>query len=119
MKIHKLYTALLVSDLALAEDWYSKLFARKPDFRPMDTLIQWELGATGGLQLTSDEKLAGHGAMSVVVDDVEAERRRLDGLGISVGDSTQGTYSTLAQVTDPDGNLIVLVTPPSPPYSPA
>ena len=119
MKLQKVYTALLVGDLARAEDWYTKLLGRKPDFRPMDTLVQWELGSTGGLQLTSDAKLAGHGAMSLVVDDVEAERSRLDAAGISLGDSTQGTYSTLAEANDPDGNLVVLATPPLPSYPPA
>lgn len=43
MKLRKNYTALLVGDIALAEAWYSKLLGRKPDFRPMDTLVQWEL----------------------------------------------------------------------------
>ena len=119
MNLRKLYTALLVSDLAVAEDWYGKLLGRRPDFRPMDTLVQWELGSSGGMQLSSDDKLAGKGAMSLVVDDVETERDRLDSLGIVLGESMQGTYSTLAQVRDPDGNLIVLATPPSPSYPPA
>ncbi len=119
MKIQKLYTALLVHDLARAEDWYMKFLGRKADYRPMDTLVQWELGPFGGLQLTSDSKLAGHGAMSLVVGDVEAERSRLDAVGISLSDSYKGTYSTLAQANDLDGNLIVLATPPSPAYPPA
>jgi hypothetical protein len=119
MDIQKLYTALLVHDLAHAEEWYTKFLGRKADYRPMDTLVQWELGPSGGLQLTSDPKLAGHGAMSLVVADVEAERSRLDTVGIPLGESFKGTYSTLAQVNDLDDNLIVLATPPSPSYPPA
>lgn len=99
----KSFTRLcLFRDIAIAEGRYTKLLGRKPDFRPMDTLVQWEIGETGGLKLTSDPKLAAHGAMSVVVDDIEAERSRLDGSDISLGDSTRGTYSALAQVKDPD-----------------
>ena len=116
MKLQKLYTALLAKDLARAEEWYTKLLGRGPDFRPMDTLVEWELNPHGGLQLVSDDSLAGHGAISLVVEDVEAERERLDALGISLGESMQGTYSTLAKVRDPDNNLIVLATPPSPSY---
>jgi hypothetical protein len=45
-----------------------------------------------------------------------AERRRLQGLGIVLGDDIEGDYSTLAQVRDPDGNLVALATPPSRPF---
>jgi len=119
MKLQKLYAALLVQDLSRAEEWYTKFLGRKADYRPMNTLVQWELGPTGGLQLTSDSKLAGHGAMSLVVADIETERSRLDTVGIALGKSVKGTYSTLAQANDLDGNLIVLATPPSPSYPPA
>jgi hypothetical protein len=53
-----------------------------------------------------------------VVGDIATERQRLRGLGISFGDDIPGDYSTLAQVRDPDGNLVTLATPPSP-YPPA
>ena len=43
MNPQKIYTALLTSDLAAAEGWYTKLLGRAPDYRPMDTLVQWEL----------------------------------------------------------------------------
>ena len=119
MKIVKTYTALLATDLVRAEAWWSKLLGRGPDFRPMETLVQWELGLDGGLQLVSDTSLAGTGAISLVVEDVEAERARLSGLGIFLDPSFNGTYSTLATIRDADGNLIVLATPPSPAYPPA
>jgi hypothetical protein len=53
------------------------------------------------------------------VDDIAAERRRLQDLGIVLGDDIEGDYSILAQVRDPDGNLLTLATPPSRPYPPA
>ena len=37
-------------------------------------------------------------------------------LGIALGDNIEGDYSTLAQVRDPDGNLLTLATPPSRPF---
>ena len=119
MKLQKIYTFLLTADLAAAEDWYTKLLGRGPDNRPMDTLVQWELFPQGGVGLSTDEEIAGRGVMFLIVDDVAAERRRLQGLGISLGDDIEGDYSTLAQVRDPDGNLLTLATPPSPPYPPA
>jgi hypothetical protein len=48
MKLQKIYTALLTADLAAAEGWYTKMLGRGPDYRPMDTLVQWELFDQGG-----------------------------------------------------------------------
>jgi predicted enzyme related to lactoylglutathione lyase len=54
--------------------------------------------------------------MFLYVDDIAAERRRLQSLGIALGDNIEGDYSTLAQVRDPYGNLLTLATPPSRPF---
>jgi catechol 2,3-dioxygenase-like lactoylglutathione lyase family enzyme len=119
MNLQKIYTALLTADLAAAEAWYTKLLGRGPDNRPMDTLVQWELFGQGGLALSTDDEIAGRGVMFLYVGDVAAERHRLLSLGIVLGDDIEGDYSTLAQVRDPDGNLLTLATPPSPPFPPA
>jgi catechol 2,3-dioxygenase-like lactoylglutathione lyase family enzyme len=119
MKLQKTYTALLTADLAAAEAWYTKLLGRGPDNRPMGTLVQWELFDHAGLALSTDKEIAGRGVTFMYVDDVAAERRRLRSTGITLGDDIQGDYSTLAQVRDPDGNLITLATPPSRPFPPA
>lgn len=116
MKLQKFYTVLLASDLTAAEAWYTKLFGRGADHRPMDTMVQWELSDEGGIALSTDDLIADRGRMFIVVDDVATERRRLLALGIAVGDDIEGDYSTLAQVRDPDGNLLTLATPPSRPY---
>ena len=119
MNLRKIYSALLTTNLAAAEGWYTKLLGRGPDYRPMKTLVQWELSDQGGVALSTDRDIAGRGVMFLIVDDVAAERRRLKGLGIVLGDDIKGDYSTLAQVRDPDGNLLTLATPPSRPYPPA
>lgn len=119
MNLRKIYTAFLTADLAAAEAWYAKLLGRGPDNRPMDTLVQWELSPQSGLALSSDPEIAGVGVAFFYVDDVAAERDRLRRLGIDLGDDIEGDYSTLAQLRDPDGNLITLATPPSRPFPPA
>jgi len=110
---------LLTADLGAAEAWYTKLFGRGPDNRPMSTLVQWELFSRAGVGISTDDEIAGRGAIFLVIDDVAAERERLRGVEIMLGDDIPGDYSTLAQVRDPDGNLITLATPPSPNYPPA
>jgi catechol 2,3-dioxygenase-like lactoylglutathione lyase family enzyme len=119
MNAQKIYTALLTQDLAAAEAWYTKLLGRGPDHRPMDTLVQWEIFGQGGLMVSTSDEIAGRGVMFLYVDDLAAERRRLQGVGIALGDNIEGDYSTLAQVRDPDGNLLTLATPPSRPFPPA
>ena len=119
MQLQKTYTALLAADLAAAEAWYTKLLGRGPDHRPMDTLVQWELFDQGGLMLSTSDEIAGTGVMFLYVEDVAAERRRLRSLGIVLGDDIPGDYSTLAQLRDPDGNLLTLATPPARPFPPA
>ena len=119
MTIKKIYASLLTSDMAAAEAWYAKLLGRGPDNRPMDTLVQWELFDQAGLMLSSSDEIASKGVAFFYVDDLAAERRRLQGLGIVLGDDIKGDYSTLAQVRDPDGNLITLATPPRRPFPPA
>lgn len=119
MNLQKIYTALLTADLAKAEDWYTKLLGRGPDYRPMHTLVQWELFDQGGLMLSNSGEIAGKGLLFLYVDDVQAERRRLNGLGIALGADIPGDYSTLAQLRDPDGNVVTLATPPSRPFPPA
>jgi len=119
MNAQKIYPALLTADLAAAERWYTRLLGREPDYRPMDTLLHWELFDHGGLMLSSSGEIAGSGVIFLYVDDLAAERRRLRDLGIELGDDIEGDYSTLAQVRDCDGNLITLATRPSRPFPPA
>ena len=119
MKLQKLYPFLLTTDLARAEDWYVRLVGRPPDTRPMSTLVQWELSPLCGLGLSTDPEIASRGAAFLIVDDLAAERRRLQSLGILLGADMQGDYSMLAQVHDPDGNRLTLASPPSRAYPPA
>lgn len=119
MHPQKIYTALLTADLAAAERWYTKLLGRAPDHRPMASLVQWELFEHAGLMLSTSEEIAGKGLVFFYVDDLAAERRRLQDLGMTLGDDIPGDYSTLAQLRDPDGNLVTLATPPRRPFPPA
>ncbi|GGY56007.1 VOC family protein [Pseudoduganella albidiflava] len=116
MKAQKIYTALLTADLAAAERWYTKLLGRKADHRPMVTLVQWELFDDAGLMLSSSGEIAGKGLLFLYVDDLAAERQRLQGLGLALGEDIPGDYSTLAQLRDPDGNVVTLATPPVRPF---
>ncbi len=117
MKLQKIYTSFLTSDLVKAEDWYTKLLGREPDNRPMKTLLQWELFDGAGLGISTDEEISGRGTIFLYVNDLDIERQRLERLGIILGDDIKGDYSTLAQLRDFDDNLITLAS--SPEFPPA
>ena len=44
---------------ATAEGCYTKLLGRRPDHRPMPTLLHWELSDEGGLMLSSSQEIPG------------------------------------------------------------
>ena len=69
MKLQKMYTSFLTADLEAAEEWYTKLLGLGPDYRPMDTLVQWELFDQGGLMLSISNEIAGKGVIFLYVDD--------------------------------------------------
>ncbi|MDH4440323.1 MAG: VOC family protein [Rhizobium sp.] len=85
----------------------------------MNTLFHWALFDQGRLMLSSRDEIAGRGVMFLWVDTVAAERHRLEDLGIVLGKDIERDNSILAQVRDPDGNLITLATPPSRSFPPA
>ena len=62
---------------------------------------------------------AARGAIFLYVADLAAERRRLAGEGIALGEDIPGDCSTLAQARDPDGNRITLASPPRTAFPPA
>ena len=117
MNLQKIYTALLTADLMAAEGWYTKLLGRGPDYRPMDTLVQWS-SSTRADSAFNRQRDRRQGRDVPFCRRCGGRTRRLQRLGIVLGDDIEGDYSTLAQLRDPDGNLLTLATPPSRPYPP-
>ena len=60
-----------VTNLDRAEDWYTRLFDREPDARPMPGLLEWQLGDAFGIQIWSETDRAGHS--SVVLDETNLD----------------------------------------------
>jgi hypothetical protein len=74
----------------------------------MEGLVEWHHGAVAGLQLFEDAAHAGHGTLTLIVEDLRAERARLAGLGLGPGEVESGDAVSLVKVRDPDDNLVVL-----------
>lgn len=111
MSIAKIYAQLNCSDLATSLPWFERLFGREPDARPMDGLAEWHHGADAGLQLFENEEHAGHGTLTLIVEELHHERQRLDKAGLAPGPVEPATSTSVVKLTDPDGNFIVLAQP--------
>lgn len=96
-----------VSDLAVARAWYDRVFVMPPDIEPVPGIVEYQVASTW-VQLM--ERMDGHtGArgwvLRVGVQDLDAERERIQGLGIEVSETTTvpGVISYFV-FHDPDGN---------------
>ena len=98
----------LVDDLAAAETWYATLFAREPDARPMDGLLQWHLPDGSGVQVFLDPARAGHGSLVLHESDLDATATRLREASVEHEGPEPGGGARLLRLRDPDGNSVVL-----------
>ena len=106
----------LWNETHLAEKFYTQLFDREPDDRPMKGLIQWRNVAGANIQLFHDKENAGSGRLTIVVPKMDEARRSLEAIGVKLTGESQGDYGRIARFADPDGNRITLAEPPSRPF---
>lgn len=109
MTITQVLAHATVSDLEVAEDWYSRLFDRKPDLRPMDGLLQWDLSEAFGVQVWAEPDRAGDSCMVLNESDLDAFAAHLDRTGIAHPPIEDATSSRILPLTDPDGNRVVFL----------
>ena len=108
MTFQRLLAQAVVTDLPVAERWYSALFDSPPQDRPMDGLLQWQLGDSFGVQVWLDPGRAGRSAMVVEESDLDALAARVSAAGIDHDDPQPGGGARVLILTDPDGNQVVL-----------
>ncbi|RBP66201.1 hypothetical protein DFO66_103144 [Brevibacterium sanguinis] len=96
-----------VADLDRAEDWYTRLFERGPDQRPMTGLLEWHLGESFGFQVWADRQRAGGTVVVLQETALDDLADRLTTTGIDHSGPEPGGGARILRVRDPDGNLIV------------
>jgi uncharacterized protein YndB with AHSA1/START domain/predicted enzyme related to lactoylglutathione lyase len=111
MAIAKIYGVVCTANLATAKAWYTRLFGRAPDLSPMSEVHEWHHERTAGLQLLADGIQAGHSKLTLIVSDIEETRAALSARGLALGTSSAGDFATVAQIADPDGNIITFAQP--------
>lgn len=98
---------LPVTDLVASTQWYERLFGRPADRSPMPGLVEWQLVAGGGVQVFQGDA-AGTATATLTVDDLDALVAALGSRDVEVESPTTGTGARFTQLTDPDGNTVVI-----------
>ncbi|PSK85036.1 hypothetical protein CLV63_13835 [Murinocardiopsis flavida] len=107
MTITRVLAQAAVDDLAVAERWYTLLFDRGPDTRPMDGLIEWHLSGTFGVQVWAEPDRAGKSAVVLDESDLDGLVAHLDRAGIAHPGPSDASSSRILPLEDPDGNRVV------------
>jgi catechol 2,3-dioxygenase-like lactoylglutathione lyase family enzyme len=114
MSITHLYAGVPVSDLDASIDWYTRFFARSPDFRAGDEIL-WEIDERAWLFIEPNAAQAGTGRITLSVTGLDELLERLAGQRIE--HEAIETYSNgvrHVKIPDPDGNAIAFAEPPGP-----
>ncbi len=74
----------------------------------MPGLLEWHLDEANGVQVWSEPDRAGKSSVVLDVTDLDAAATRLRAAGIDHDGPQPGGGGRLVQLTDPDGNRIVL-----------
>jgi predicted enzyme related to lactoylglutathione lyase len=107
--IHRVLAHCTVTDLDRAEQWYTVVFERAPDARPMPGLLEWHLGDTAGVQIWSEPARAGRSSVVLGETDLQAAVARTAAAGVEHEGPQPGGGARILQLTDPDGNRVVLI----------
>ena len=108
-----LFAGLRVRDYRAALPWYEQLLG-EPAFFPHATEAVWELAEERSIYIVEDHDRAGHGAVTVFVDDLDAAVADIAGRGLEPSD--RETYSNgvrKALYRDADGNEVGFGGPPA------
>lgn len=113
MSIEYVFAGLVVTRLDAAVDWYERLLGRPPDMLPNEREAVWRVTQTASVYIVGDEDRAGASAVTMFVDDLDAELAAIAGRDIPVGEveTAPGLFRKVV-ISDPDGNTIQLAELP-------
>lgn len=107
--IDRVLANVTVGDIALAEEWYTRILGRAPDARPMPGLLEWYFSNACGLQVWEEPERAGKSAAVLGDTDLPAVGVRLTAAGVAHPGLEPGGGGRILQLSDPDGNRVVFV----------
>jgi catechol 2,3-dioxygenase-like lactoylglutathione lyase family enzyme len=103
----EVFAGLPVADHAAAAPWYERLFGEPPFMRPHDHESVWRLEEHAWVYVVEDPERAGHGLLTLLVDDLDAQVAALAERGLATDPiHTMDNGVRTAEIRDPDGNLL-------------
>jgi predicted enzyme related to lactoylglutathione lyase len=102
-----LFAGLYVADHDAVVTWYSRLFGAEPSFAASDTESVWQLAEDRWVYVQQNPVHAGHGVVTVLVDDLEATLAAIASRGLepTARDDYPGGMQK-AVFHDADGNEV-------------
>ncbi|MET3803244.1 catechol 2,3-dioxygenase-like lactoylglutathione lyase family enzyme [Nakamurella sp. UYEF19] len=107
----RLLAQMTVTDTDAAEAWYTRLFGRLPDARPMPGLLEWHLADSFGVQVWAEAPRAGNSCMVLDESNLDELDIHLGRIGITHEPVQDATTLRVLPLQDPDGNRIVFTGP--------
>jgi hypothetical protein len=103
----ELFAGIRVRDFAAARPWYERLLGGEPAFLPHATEAVWSLGDHRFVYILEDAAGAGHGLVTVMVDDLDALVAGIAARGIEPAEREEYPgKARKATYRDPDGSEI-------------
>jgi catechol 2,3-dioxygenase-like lactoylglutathione lyase family enzyme len=101
-----LFAGLPVADLDPALAWYERLLGRAPDMRPHAGEAVWQLTDSALVYVVTDPERAGHGLVTLIVDDLDAQLAELRARGLEPEAVEAVGAGRKALFADPEGNSV-------------
>jgi hypothetical protein len=102
-----LFAGVRVSEFEAARAWYERLLGREPSFLPHDTEAVWMLGEQHAVYILEDAPGAGHGLLTIMVDDLDALVAEIAARGIEPDEREEYPGKARKAIfRDADGNEI-------------
>ena len=115
----EVFAQVHVADYAAARPWYERLFGGSPTFEAHATECVWTLAEQGHVAVAEDAQRAGHSAVTIFTDDLDATIGEIESRGLEP--AKRETYSNgvrKVMFLDVDGNEVGFGGPPSEGESP-
>lgn len=114
MAVTHAFAGLPVANYAAAHDWYVRLLGREADMFPHETECVWRLTPTTSIYVVQDPDRAGNALVTLALDDLDAQERRLRDGGFPFTEEAAGTAPRRLVISDIDGNRLVFFHDPAP-----
>ncbi|RHW26125.1 VOC family protein [Nocardioides immobilis] len=103
----ELFATSCVRDYAVAYPWWERFMGCPPTFKAHETEAVWEVAPARWLVVEERPDRAGHGSVTVFVDDLDERVAAINGRGIEP--AVRETYDNGVRKViyrDPDGNEV-------------